>query len=62
MSIQLLSLMGYTPTRRPMARYLSMMSVKPCFLPSSRSRMTSGSTTYTPVLVRKFISGFSRMA
>ena len=44
-SIQLLSLMGYTPTFSPAARYRSITSGKPIFSPSRISSTTRGSTT-----------------
>ena len=45
MSIQQLSLMGYTPTFSPAARYRSITSGKPIFSPSCISSTTRGSTT-----------------
>lgn len=45
MSIQQLSLMGYTPTFLPAARYRSITSGKPIFSPSCISSTTRGSTT-----------------
>ena len=62
MSSQLSSGTRYMPTRPPRARTASMTSVNGVGVSGSMRSITSGSTTYMPVFVKKSMRGFSRIA